>query len=360
MFFGWQTWNSGSGQADKKVGKKLIVIVEPDESYLSALEYKFAEEWGDSAEIEAISSLRYLNVFFEQPRNQYLLLINEYLYSEKIARHECVHTFLLTEEEEKQQEKNGVHMVYKYTGIQEIYGKISRQIEIWKTRRQSSAPGLTVIYPVAGRCGSTLLSLGIAAELAAKEQNVLYLSARSLQDFQIYLKKQDFLPESFCHALAMHEEQVGELLKDVAENEEFSYIPPMQRSSVSYQITGHEYVYLVEKLRDLGYWKEIVLELPDGIDRDTVSLMEMAGHVIVVCRQDRSSVVRLQALRESIAAQDDKYLFVCSCFRPEQENELLSVEGLEIIEYLEEWKEETSLSGLREKGILKNIVYMLE
>ena len=60
-----------------------IVVADTDEEYLAPLEYKLAEEWKDKGDIEVITSLKYFNEYFSQPRDIFILIINEYLYSER-------------------------------------------------------------------------------------------------------------------------------------------------------------------------------------------------------------------------------------------------------------------------------------
>lgn len=336
------------------------MIVEPDESYLSALEYKFAEEWEDFVEIEAISSLKYLNEYFEEPRNLYILLINEYLYSEKIAMHDCVHTFLLTEDEKKLPDQKNAHAIYKYTGVAEIYGRVNRVVQAWKERERGSATQLTVVTSVTGGCGKTLFSLGIAAELAARERNVLYLSAELLQDFQVYLEEEKTIPDAFCHALAMREGHIAAMTEKCVGREEFSWLLPFRHTASSYQITLADYVYLIDALLKAGLWQEIVLELPLEMGSDMAILLQKAHHVVVLCRQDASSALRLQRFTESIAVQDDKYLFVCNRYQAEQDNQLMQKDCVEIAEYIEEFDGELTLEQVRKKGLLRNIVYMLD
>lgn len=40
-----------------------MVIADTDEEYISALEYKLIEEWGETVEIHVISQLKYFNEF---------------------------------------------------------------------------------------------------------------------------------------------------------------------------------------------------------------------------------------------------------------------------------------------------------
>ena len=79
--------------------KKLIVVVDTDEEYLSALEYKLLEEWEEKADIEIITQLKYFHEFFGKPRNIFLLVINELLFNQKIQKQNCSHILLLSEEE---------------------------------------------------------------------------------------------------------------------------------------------------------------------------------------------------------------------------------------------------------------------
>lgn len=329
--------------------------------YLSALEYKMAEEWNDRAVIEGISSLKYLNEYFDEPKSMYMLLINEYLYSEKIARHECVHTFLLTEDEKAPVRNNNVHTIFKYMGIPEIYGKISRYIQAWKERKRGNALRVTAVCGMAGGCGKTLLSLGIASVLAGQSENVLYLSAESLQAFHAYLGEEEYLDDGFCYSLVRREAQIAEDLRRQVKNDEFFYLPPMRRAAVSYQITADDYIFLLDALAAEGYWQEIVLELPSEINAGTMRLLDRAARVVVVCRQNYPSALRLHAFQQSVNVQEDKYLFICTRYDSAAPNELAKLADVEIAEYIEEFtQEEHTLSAIREKDILHNLIYILE
>ena len=77
----------------------MIVVVDTDEEYLAPLEYKRLEEWEEKADIEIITQLKYFNEFFSQPRSIFMLIINEFLYNEKIQKQNCSHVFVLRENE---------------------------------------------------------------------------------------------------------------------------------------------------------------------------------------------------------------------------------------------------------------------
>lgn len=334
---------------------KKIVIVDTDEEFLSRLEIKFAREWEDRAQIEGISSLRYLNQYFEEPKSLDILVINEYLYNEKIARHPCQELFLLAEEEKA--EAKGKQYIYKYTGVAELYGKIKKQLRLRKEQKRGEYIRITAICSVSGGCGKTLTALGLSAELA-KEKKTLYLSAETLQDFSVYLDETRSLPEAFCQAWAVQEPRLLEQMNAAVGGEEFFYLLPMERSAVSYHLTAVHYLWLLDLFKGMKVYQEIVIELPCGLQAEMTELLERADHILLLASQEETAFRKLSQFRRSVSLPEEKTMLLCGRYRADRENFL---KGENVVEYIEEDAGEGfCLNVIREKGTFKALSYLLD
>ena len=64
-----------------------IVLADQDEDYISLLELRFLEYFGDVADIQLISDPAYFRSYFETPKKLDLLIINDALYLPELPRH---------------------------------------------------------------------------------------------------------------------------------------------------------------------------------------------------------------------------------------------------------------------------------
>lgn len=343
--------------------KKLIVIVDTDEDYLAPLEYKLMEEWGEKAEIEIITQLKYFHEFFSQPRNIFLLVINEFLFNDKILKQNCRHVFILHEDEffDSGDKKN--HGIYKYSSVKEIYAEIMKDIRIHTQSMKVDSTKIFAVYSASGGSGKTLAALGVSSALADLGKRVLYINTEYIQDFNYYLEDKNYASPSFCYAMGTGEGFLTERIMQEIGKENFEFLRPFQKSPLSYQVTEKMFLNLAEDLVRIKKYDAIVLELSRELTREKLLIMEKADKMIAVCLQSEDGAYKLEKFMENINWNQEKWIMICNRYKKEYENALsnqVSLGMYSITEYIPEKEMPLTLEEIREQGIFDTTAYLLD
>lgn len=343
--------------------KKLIVVVDTDEEYLSALEYKLLEEWEEKADIEIITQLKYFHEFFGKPRNIFLLVINELLFNQKIQKQNCSHILLLSEEEGNAGEERSYKCLYKYSSIREIYMEITKEIRSLEEQIPVERTKVYTVYSVSGGSGKTVSALGIASALEDMGKSVLYLNMESFQDFNIYLEDKTCAAASFGYALAMKDPNLIRYFDMETGNDGFDYLKPFEKYSLSYQISDDSYLFLLEQLKAQKRYDVIVLEISRELTREKLELIEQSDKIVVICMQTEDSAYKLERFLSNMNWQEDQWVFVCNRYKKEEENYLsnqVSLGMYTITEYVDETECSLILEQIRRQGYFQTTAYVME
>lgn len=346
--------------------KRLIVIVDTDEEYLAPLEYKLLEEWEEKADIEVITQLKYFNEFFSQPRNIFLLVINEFLYNEKIQKQNCSHVFVLRENETEdfwKTDDKKKRSLYKYSSLKEIYGEIMKNIRVHAEQMPVEQTRLYVVYASCGGSGKTIASLGISNALSDLGKRVLYINMESFQDFNFYLEDKSYALPSFSYALAIGERDIAARMLPELGKEEFEFLKPFEKSPLSYQIQEENYINLVDRIKSLKKYDAIVLEVSRDITKGKLQVMEKADKIINICTQTEDSAYKIEKLLTNIKWREEQWVFICNRYRKEEENYLsnqVSLGMYTVTEYVEERDMPLTLEMVRRQGIFDRTAYLLD
>ena len=347
--------------------KRKIVVVDTDEDYITPLEYKLLSEWKDTADIEIITSLKYFNEFFGQPQNIYLLIINEYLYNDKIRKHNCSYTFVLREEDspsDYNNETGSFKNIYKYSGIVEIYSKISRTVRQNETNRSVEKSRFYVSYSVGGGCGKTVLSLGLCQVLANLGRKVLYISGEDFQDFFVFLHSEPpMCSHRFAYSLSIKNAGIMRECTSEIESAGFDFLRPMGRPLASAQIGMEHYEYFLGQLKASGMYDAIVFECSTNLSKETIRLFEWADRVVMVGTQSRNMACKLRLFLESVSFDEEKFFLVCNRYHPGKENWLEKIlpDGKgHIGEYIPEQEQAMDAAMAAELEVVQKIGYILE
>lgn len=341
--------------------KKKIVLVDTDEDYLSILEYKVVEEWGDAADIEIITQLGYFNQYFNQPRDIYLLVIDEILYSyeKNINKQNINYIFLLSENERDVDiDGSGVNFqkIYKYSSIPNIFQQIQKKIGFTLNPQNIEKTSVSIVGAVCGGVGKTLCALGICRDLADSGKRVLYINTEKLQDFGHYIGDFQWMGAEFGYTMAINDARIIMNWQEAIGQQGFDYLKPFEKLSLSYQITTDSYLFLTERVRDERLYDHIVVEIPVEIDRSMMRFLDMADKIFMICCQDKRCASKLEQFIQSMTLSEEKYIFICNRFKADRRNDL---ERSPVIQrcciscYIPELQEPLSLESLIESGALR-------
>ena len=92
----------------------MLVFIDLDEAYLTALERKFVEELGEFANISIITDMCYFSEYFSIPREIDILVVNEQLYDAQLSNHSIGITYILTENPVDNAKNNNYRQIYNH------------------------------------------------------------------------------------------------------------------------------------------------------------------------------------------------------------------------------------------------------
>ena len=212
-----------------------MVICVFDEIYLSSLEIGLLKGLGDKSEIMLITNREYFDWFFGKPQKIDVLIIEEELYEETIQRHNIGTVFILQEEAESRQFKDGAVSLFKYSSVKEIYYKILGRLgeKIKDNDENTDKTEIILVYSPVGGSGKTTTALNICSELADYNKKVLYLNIESVQSFHWFLRNREYVDEMFMQELSVQGKGILSNLINYTGNEEFDYIKPVQGALIT-------------------------------------------------------------------------------------------------------------------------------
>lgn len=356
------------------MAKPLMVIIENDLEHLIPLQLKLAETLIDAAEIEVISDPEYMEEYFVAPRTIDILVVEESMYSEHLARHMINKIYVLTDDMgaddepvyRKEDAVGDVICLFKYCNINTLCGYIVPSEWNGKGKEQKKTQLVAVISP-AGGTGTTTLSVGISACMKQNLKRTLYLNAKNYQDFSFYMEDKSTLPMSGCSQLKSPDVRIYEKMRPFLLKEEFTYLPVLKNSREMLGITCQNYADLACAAQKSGDYDFVIVEIGNELTTDSLKFLSVANKILVVVNQDEYSVSKLNTMKYSVNCTDkEKYWFICNAFDKEKQNAFVSgtAKNTTIIsEYVEKVFDQTALcscKGLSKiDGIRKTTIMLL-
>lgn len=351
------------------MGKPLVVVVEPDESYLSPLEWRISENLYETVDLEFISDKEYLEEYFRIPRTIELLIIDDGVFRQEFLRHNIKKVFILSEEmpegDIRMQEPGGqaemqVTYVFKYMNLQTLTGIVIPP-EWNGGHKEQKGTQLVAVLSAEGGAGSTTLAIGVSACLRQGLKKVLYLNLQPYQSFQYLMEDEEELSVESGNRLRSGGPKVYTDLKAQIKNEMFFYLPQLTYSGYAMGISDESYLMMIQAARQSGDFDYIVLDLGTHLTNGMVSLLEKVNKGIIVTRQWESSHHKLKTLLKNINVKDrEKFIFVCNCFDETEENYCKKSNVATITEYIEKFLEcPGKAKTLASVGSLQKLAYAL-
>lgn len=305
------------------MSRPRIIVADTDERYLAALEENFIRMVGRRAELEFISDSGYFEAFCAMPQTAELLVVDEKLYTRELLRHNVNHLFVLTEEEAagSTQELSAIY-IYKYTNIRDIFQELLyRSRDVLSEESQERKTQVVALYSAVGGSGKTCLGIGLAGALARNHKRVLYINTESVQDFACYLQDGSGMPREGCGAIRDDKRHIYRNIRHFIRREGFWYLPPFDSTLDGMNLDFSIYRTLIGEAKDSREYDYILVDLEAGYGRERLELLESADRAVMVVLQDRASAYKTRYLLSNIECSDrEKYRFVCSRYREQEEN----------------------------------------
>lgn len=317
-----------------------IVVADYDESYLVALERLFVREYKFTAEIILISKVEALHAYFAEPKTIEILVINEKLYDQSFARHNCEHLFILTEEIPDSATGGELFnsLIYKYTTGKVLMDNIiSRSGISHATNLHAGVAKVVMVFSPVGGAGQTTIAAGLCTHIARNFRRALFVGADSLQSFGNVLKGKQELQSGVEKTLQEKSKYAYDKIKPMIVTELFDIIPPFSAALASLGVTQGHLMFLIDQIKTSGDYDFIIVDSGSDFTEVTSKMMAYADQVLLVTTQEEDAVYKLNCLLSNIDCSDtNRFAMVCNKYRAESPNSLLDVSaGCPHTDYIE-------------------------
>lgn len=347
------------------MSKFQIVLADRDETYISRIEARFLERFGNVANIELISDPIYFESYFSQRQHIDWLLVNEEFYSEQLKRQDIGNIMRLSETPPKPAGRGEVLgkeelFLYKYISMKELFAAMGPGL----SRKPQAQTRLICVYAPFGGAGTTTTALALAGALAKRHRNVLYLSTESFQSASLFLPESEALSAEFQEALLAGDPQMADLLPGQCGHVGFDYLRPCPQTIAISGLTMVHFQRLAEILRQAGNYDFVILDCSAEFTQEKAMLMKECDRVVIVTGQGRAAEWKTQALlRDIIIPEGDKFLAVCNRYGEDRPDGIKSVllGKLRLLSCVPELQEEFSfdLKRLAEDGEITKLALHL-
>lgn len=311
------------------MARPRIIIADTDVNYILSLQLKFIEEFFEKIDLEIITDKDYFDNLFGNPQRAEILILSEELYDLSIQKHNIGNVFLMTEKNEEEQTADlNITRIFKYTSIKEIFneilGKSSDSLNVKNSGKKE--PQIVVITSAAGGVGKTTIAMGMSACLGKDYKRVLYINCDYLQSFAHLLSNQSVISNNEVYSnLIRNNDNIYQSIKYLIRNEVFSYLPPFKAPLISLGVSPEIFIKIALSAKKSGDYDFIIIDTDSVFDERKALLLNIADKVVIVTRQNKTSVFATNTLVSSIdGINTEKYIFICNDFVKEQDNALIS------------------------------------
>lgn len=276
--------------------KKLkLAICDKDADYVERF-MSYLESQGEIPfELMGFTDIRRMERMYEEKGPIQLVVISEELYERELEK-TASHTLVLTEGRGKTVVK--AWQTDKYQSAREIYKTILElcieEAEVQIAQTEESPARVLGFYSPVKRAMQTAFALALGRSLATRYR-VLYVSfepyagwrgflqregGKDLFDLLYYLKEPE---EKFVYRLKQVEQKMGEL----------DYIPPVLAGQNLVYITVREWLSFLKRLKDMGKYDFILLDLSDCL-QGLFEILRMCEKVFTVTMPQGTAIGKME------------------------------------------------------------------
>ena len=313
--------------------QKRIVLADQDETYISYLEKKFTDVFGDSIDLYIITDISYMNHLFSTQQSFDVAVINENLFSPELSRHNFGSLFILCEEEDNAAKRqNGL---YKYMSIGEVFDPILSISGLLTGAAQDKRAKIILLYSPSGGLGQTTLAAGICSALGKQFHRALFVGLDSLQTSSYLMQSPSFLPMSTQQSIQRKSQYVYQAVKPLIVSGIYDILPPFQNPLESVGVSSDAMLHMIKMIKESGEYDVIVLDMDIDFSTEITRLMAEVDQTVLITAQDAYSVHKLKCLMNSIDCSDNRrFTFVCTQYDSSKDNVLAEVEMIPVCEYV--------------------------
>ena len=287
-----------------------IVIVDSDKEFYSKLSVKFFKELNIQP-LEFSDVKRFLDYRKKLNYIDILMISEDYITSIE-SPDIASFVFVFTKTEKDLKRSDGFYNLFRYRNPVEIFNDVLRVCGV----TQGAAFGSKVItfYSPLGNCGKTILSLSAGWIMASQYSKVLYVNMESLCSMAAFLPNVQLSGDNLDTAIRSHSERAWSVIQaNIQTSDNFSYLRPFNEIGALLDLSYQDYAFLIQLIKKQNIYQRIIIDMPSDFNYKLTSVLQQSDKVVIVCRQDDYSTLRLSHFLSVNRPNDkDKYIFVCN------------------------------------------------
>ena len=287
-----------------------IVIVDSDKEFYSKLSVKFFKELNIQP-LEFSDVKRFLD-YKKKLSNIDILMISEDYITSIESPEIASFVFVFTKTEKDLKRSDGFYNLFRYRNPVEIFNDVLRVCGV----TQGAAFGSKVItfYSPLGNCGKTILSLSAGWIMASQYSKVLYVNMESLCSMAAFFPNVQLSGDNLDTAIRSHSERAWSVIQaNIQPSDNFSYLRPFNEIGALLDLSYQDYAFLIQLIKKQNIYQRIIIDMPSDFNYKLTSVLQQSDKVVIVCRQDDYSTLRLRHFLSVNRPNDkDKYIFVCN------------------------------------------------
>lgn len=349
------------------MSRERIIIADTDINYVISIQQKFAEELFEQADIEVITDQDYFTELFTSPQQANILIVSEDLYDSALLRHNISHIFLMSEQNDEDENDPKITALYKYTSVKEIYNVIIGKCSLSLSNKpmKQGETQMILVYSANGGVGKTTVAMGISSCLSKSYKRVLYIDAAHLQTFPNMIENNVPISTDVTANLKIGDENIYQNIRHVIRKEHFAYLPPFKLALMSLNMPYRIYQEIALSAKLSGDYDFIVVDADCTFDEDKAELLNIADRVILVSDQTKYSIASMNNLISNInGTGNDKYIFICNNYDKQKVNAFVSAEvsaAFTVSEYVNHFHqyEIVTIEQLAKESSLQKVAYLI-
>lgn len=298
------------------MGKPLVVIADPDASYVAPLECKFLEELRDIADLEVVTDDEYRRRFFSAPHDIEVLVIAQEWYCADLDMQNIAHMIVLTEEQHSDLDRTCslvADFTFKYGNFNVIYNKVVGSSSKLRAHDASDKEAKVIVfYSPVGGSGTTSAAIATAVCLRETYKRVLFVDAEYVQTFSCFLRSAKPAPNDMVRDMASMQGDLFEKMSPYIVSDCFDYLPPLRSGLSSFGLEFDVFARFIVAARDSGCYDYLVVDTDSVFNTEKADLFALADRIVVTVTQDEKALHKTVLFLDNLDHVDDRYHFVCN------------------------------------------------
>lgn len=276
--------------------KSIFAVCDLDASYACNLMEYLKEKRSTPFEVQAFTNVESLQNFTKNHEIEILLISTRAMCNE--IRDLPVNRTIILSEGEQIQDLEEYPFVYKYQSSDQLISEVMEHYVVGRPQtyiypRSMNATKLLAVYSPIGRTRKTSFALALG-EILAENKKVLYMNFEEFSGFEWLFQAsyRSDLSDLIYFARQKEGGLIYKLNSMIQTFHELQYIPPVVSPADIRDVTGEEWLELIQEILSYCDYDVVILDLSEQVD-DLFRILSICDRIYMPVHDDMISQAKL-------------------------------------------------------------------